>query len=452
MPSPHDFRLQDGTVIDHLPVGTAARALVILGLPRDGPGDRGDERAEHAASGTRTSSGWRGSELRKHETDRLALLGENGDGQRSSRAARSRASSASRCPERLVGVIRCQNPTCITNHERMSPVFDRVPRPRLKLRCAYCERAAADAHVFVGGWSRRAAGRAGRRGPLSPAPPTSRRTELAPRGVHRRHQHVVRGRPRAHRAPEEVVDPREDDDRARSPAGVGAQLSGGATLSSRRRGSARAPGSPARRRANARRVRRRGSGARGAGRRSPRDFGTRVAGASRSSPATAGSRRKPAADGNAGPRRPRCPAHPTHHCLPAFLFRGRTEPLDWPQYELAMKHGPARGGTRGRIVGVATCSAVRLIQLTPDLMLITDADGRIEYLNRAFGAASVGDQLGTSLFAFVSPSTSGALQSCLERVLAQRPDRRLRSGVDPWPVRNAVDRVAGRSGRLCGAV
>mgnify|MGYP001397197807 FL=1 len=37
MPSPHDFRLQDGTVIDHLPVGTAARALGILGLPREGP-------------------------------------------------------------------------------------------------------------------------------------------------------------------------------------------------------------------------------------------------------------------------------------------------------------------------------------------------------------------------------------------------------------------------------
>ena len=35
MASPHDFQLQDGTVIDHLPVGTAARALVILGLPRD---------------------------------------------------------------------------------------------------------------------------------------------------------------------------------------------------------------------------------------------------------------------------------------------------------------------------------------------------------------------------------------------------------------------------------
>src|SRR5206468_3606073 len=32
MGSPHDFQLQDGTVVDHLPVGTAVRALSILGL------------------------------------------------------------------------------------------------------------------------------------------------------------------------------------------------------------------------------------------------------------------------------------------------------------------------------------------------------------------------------------------------------------------------------------
>ena len=45
---PRDFRLTDGTVIDHLPVGTAARALELLGLPTRGSDHRGHQRPEPA--------------------------------------------------------------------------------------------------------------------------------------------------------------------------------------------------------------------------------------------------------------------------------------------------------------------------------------------------------------------------------------------------------------------
>jgi aspartate carbamoyltransferase regulatory subunit len=54
-------------------------------------------------------------------------------------------------PERLVGVLKCGNPTCITNHERILPVFDRVQSSPLLLRCAYCERGSGEPLLFAGG-------------------------------------------------------------------------------------------------------------------------------------------------------------------------------------------------------------------------------------------------------------------------------------------------------------
>src|SRR5436190_22772650 len=108
--SPQDFKLQDGTVVDHLPVGTAARALTILGLPRDGPVTVGIN-VPSGRYGKKDIIRVEGMELRKSESDRLALLGTHVTvsivkGGRVSRKHRLEV------PERLVGVIRCDNPTC----------------------------------------------------------------------------------------------------------------------------------------------------------------------------------------------------------------------------------------------------------------------------------------------------------------------------------------------------
>ena len=151
MTSPHDFRMQDGTVIDHLPVGTAARALVILGLPRDGPVTVGMN-VPSRRMGRKDIIRVEGLALRKSETDRLALLGPRV----SVSIVRGGAVSSKQrleVPERLTGVLRCANPTCITNHERILAAFDRVSaagETPLRLRCAYCERLASEPYTYYG--------------------------------------------------------------------------------------------------------------------------------------------------------------------------------------------------------------------------------------------------------------------------------------------------------------
>ena len=117
-----------------LAAGVAAVYTVGINVPRGRSGRTDIIRVE-------------GMELRKRETDRLALLGTHVTvsivkGGRVSRKQRLEV------PERLVGVIRCANPTCITNHERIAPVFDRTSVDPLQLRCAYCERANVEPSVW----------------------------------------------------------------------------------------------------------------------------------------------------------------------------------------------------------------------------------------------------------------------------------------------------------------
>jgi aspartate carbamoyltransferase regulatory subunit len=145
--SPNDFRLSDGTVLDHLPVGTASRALAILGMPRAGPITVGMN-VPSARLGRKDIIRVEGLELRRSETDRLALLG-SGVTVSIVKGGRVVHKQRLETPERLVGVLRCANPTCITNHERMTTVFDRASAAPLALRCAYCERPAVEPYAFI---------------------------------------------------------------------------------------------------------------------------------------------------------------------------------------------------------------------------------------------------------------------------------------------------------------
>ena len=140
MSQPRDYRLVDGTVLDHLPVGSATRALELLGLPREGPITVGIN-VPSPSVGRKDLVRVEGLFLGKSELDRLALLGPNitvsivRDGQVSQKTVLD-------VPERLLGVLTCRNPTCITNAEEVQTVFVRQPGFPFRFKCAYCERVS----------------------------------------------------------------------------------------------------------------------------------------------------------------------------------------------------------------------------------------------------------------------------------------------------------------------
>ena len=142
MTRPKDFRLTDGTVIDHLPVGTAARALDLLDLPRDGAITVGIN-VPSPTMGSKDIVRVEGMFLSKGELDRLALLGERITVS-IVRAGEISAKESLTVPKRLVGVLSCANPTCITNGEAVQTAFARVGPFPYRFRCLYCERVSAE--------------------------------------------------------------------------------------------------------------------------------------------------------------------------------------------------------------------------------------------------------------------------------------------------------------------
>ncbi len=141
MSQPRDYRLHEGTVIDHLPVGSAARALELLGLPREGSITVGIN-VPSPSQGQKDIVRVEGLFLEKHESDRLALLGEHitvsivRDGAVAEKTVLD-------VPDRLLGILACRNPTCITNEEQVQTVFLKQGGFPYHFRCAYCERVSA---------------------------------------------------------------------------------------------------------------------------------------------------------------------------------------------------------------------------------------------------------------------------------------------------------------------
>jgi aspartate carbamoyltransferase regulatory subunit len=135
---PEAFKLHDGTVVDHLPTGTAPRALALLGLPREGPITVGMN-VPSQRHGTKDIVRVEGLVLRKHELDRLALLGR----QITVSIVRGGAVTQKQVlevPARVEGILVCPNPTCITRSEPVRTVFHRQGEFPYRFRCHHCER------------------------------------------------------------------------------------------------------------------------------------------------------------------------------------------------------------------------------------------------------------------------------------------------------------------------
>jgi aspartate carbamoyltransferase regulatory subunit len=45
-----------------------------------------------------------------------------------------------RLPDELIGIVKCNNPKCISNNEPMLSHFNVIDRDRVTLKCHYCER------------------------------------------------------------------------------------------------------------------------------------------------------------------------------------------------------------------------------------------------------------------------------------------------------------------------
>ena len=137
--------INNGTVIDHIAGGQALNVLKILGIS----GTTGATvsvvmNVESKKLGKKDIVKVEDRELREEELNRIALIAPAASINiiRNCRVIEKRPVDL---PDEIVGVVRCQNPNCISNtHEPIkSRMLVKVKNPVL-LRCLYCEQPLAN--------------------------------------------------------------------------------------------------------------------------------------------------------------------------------------------------------------------------------------------------------------------------------------------------------------------
>lgn len=138
--------IKNGTVIDHIGNGLALEVLRIIGV-RDLDKDSTVSVALHVRS---QKIGWKdivkveNMELSPRKVNAIALLAPTAT-IAIIRDFKVREKRTVDLPDRIVGVLRCPNPNCITNQqEPVESDFEVARRRPVALRCVYCERIVDD--------------------------------------------------------------------------------------------------------------------------------------------------------------------------------------------------------------------------------------------------------------------------------------------------------------------
>ena len=52
-------------------------------------------------------------------------------------------------PDEIIGLVKCVNPKCITNNEKVHTRFDVVSKSEVKLKCHYCEKITDQDNIDI---------------------------------------------------------------------------------------------------------------------------------------------------------------------------------------------------------------------------------------------------------------------------------------------------------------
>ena len=140
-----DYRvtaLREGTVIDHLPPGTALKALEVLGY-QDGGVVTVGMFLESEKWGKKDLVKIESKELTEEEVAKIALLGAHTTIS-IIRDYKVVDKLPVLIPSEISTVLKCPNPSCITNHDPVRTRFHVEREEPLRVRCHYCERAVGE--------------------------------------------------------------------------------------------------------------------------------------------------------------------------------------------------------------------------------------------------------------------------------------------------------------------
>jgi aspartate carbamoyltransferase regulatory subunit len=140
--------IENGTVIDHIPSKNVFQVIKILHL---------DEASDMVLFGTNLESKKYGKKgivkasnkfFKKSEINKIGLVAPNAtlivikDFQVTSKGA-------VKLPDTIEDIVKCFNPNCISNHEKVRTKFYVINKEEVTLRCHYCEKITDKKNLII---------------------------------------------------------------------------------------------------------------------------------------------------------------------------------------------------------------------------------------------------------------------------------------------------------------
>jgi len=140
--------IQKGTVIDRIPAEKLFSVIKILGL---------DKIKEPITFGTNLDSEFLGKKaiikisnrfFKEQEINKIALIAPSAKINVIDEYKVIEKKEV-QVPNQIIGIAKCVNPKCITNHENMTTKFSVVEKNPVALKCHYCEKITDEEHLKI---------------------------------------------------------------------------------------------------------------------------------------------------------------------------------------------------------------------------------------------------------------------------------------------------------------
>lgn len=139
--------IKNGTVIDHIPARNLFKVISILNLDRIDSQITFGTNLESKKLGSKAIIKIADKYFLDDEINKIALVAPQAKLNiiRDYEVIEKRVVEV---PDSFIGIVKCVNPKCITNHEEITTKFTVISKNEVSLKCHYCEKITPQDQMF----------------------------------------------------------------------------------------------------------------------------------------------------------------------------------------------------------------------------------------------------------------------------------------------------------------
>lgn len=140
--------INNGTVIDHIPSENLFKVISILGLQKVKTQITFGANFESEKLGSKAIIKLSDVFFEDDEINKISLIAKNAKLNiiRDYEVVEKRVVEI---PDKIIGIVKCFNPKCITNNEEITTSFNVISKNPIDLKCRYCEKITHEDQIVI---------------------------------------------------------------------------------------------------------------------------------------------------------------------------------------------------------------------------------------------------------------------------------------------------------------